>query len=299
MKYILFPFFIFLVTLTTQAQPKSTAISPLIDSILSEIKFFQKAESKSDSTAGHTLGSFKEEDFLRRYKFYVAEKQKLDAIPPNDLSFEDQVNKELLNYSIEDEISSYRFKSYLNPILSDEGFHTGLAGMSGQVITTKKEAEDYLTNLRDIPRFVEENLALMRLGLSLGICQPKIILNGYQNTYTQHIVDNPEKSVFWNPFLKKPFAISDADWGKIKTDARKVIADDVVTSYKKIKTFFDTEYLPKTRTTLGASHFPDGLAFYQDRVAHYTTTTLSYEEIYQLGLKEVARIQLEMLEVLK
>lgn len=299
MKYLMFLFFIIIVTLTSQAQSKSAAISPLIDSILSEIKSFQKAESKTDSIARHPLGSNKEEDFLRRYNFYLGEKQKLDVINSNGLSFEDQINKELLNYSLEDEISGYRFKSYLNPILSDEGFHTGLAGMSNQVITSKKEAEDYLSNLRDIPRFVDENLALMRRGLSLGICQPKIILNGYQNTYTQHIVDNPEKSVFWNPFLKKPFAISDADWEKIKTDAKKVIAEDVVSGYKKIKTFFDTEYLPKTRTTLGASHFPDGLAFYQDRVNHYTTTTLSYEEIYKLGLKEVDRIQAEMMEVLK
>jgi uncharacterized protein (DUF885 family) len=130
------------------------------------------------------------------------------------LSFEDQINKELLDYSLEDEISGYQYKSYLNPILSDEGFHTGLAGMSTQVITSKKEAEDYLLNLRDIPRYVDENLSLMRRGLSLGICQPKVILNGYENTYAQHIVDKPEKSVFWNPFLNKPFAISDADWGK-------------------------------------------------------------------------------------
>ena len=248
----MFPFFIFLVTLTTQAQPKSSAISPSIDSILSEIKRFQKAESKTDSIAGHPLGSFKEEDFLRRYNFYVAEKQKLDAIQSSSLSFEDQINKELLNYYLEDEISNYRFKSYLNPILSDEGFHTVFAGMSGQVITTKKEAEDYLLNLRDIPRFVDENLALMRTGLSLGICQPKIILNGYQNTYTQHIVDNPEKSVFWNPFLKKPFAISDADWEKIKTDAKKVISEDVVTSYTKIKILLDSKYLKQQKEPVDA-----------------------------------------------
>ena len=96
MKYLLFPFFIFLVALTTQAQLKSSAISPPIDSILSEIKTFQKAESKKDSTAGHPLGSFKEEDFLRRYNFYVAEKQKLDTINSNGLSFEDQINKEFI-----------------------------------------------------------------------------------------------------------------------------------------------------------------------------------------------------------
>ncbi|MEI9810872.1 MAG: DUF885 domain-containing protein [Bacteroidota bacterium] len=47
------------------------------------------------------------------------------------------------------------------------------------------------------------------------------------------------------------------------------------------------------------SNFPDGLAYYQERTHHYTTTDLSYEEVYQLGLQEVARIKKEMLDVLK
>ena len=139
----------------------------------------------------------------------------------------------------------------------------------------------------------------MRKGLELGICQPRSILNGYENTYEQHIVDDPEKSVFWKPFLKKPFAISEADWKKIIDDGKIAVQQYAVEGFKKIKTFFDNEYLPKTRTTIGVSNFPDGLAYYQDRVHHYTTTDKSYEEIYQLGLQEVARIKNEMLQVIK
>ena len=285
--------------LVSHAQSKTSAVSPIIDSLLADMKRFQESESRTDSIAQHPLGSFKEEDFQRRYEFYKTEKQKLDTVNKSAFSFDDQINAELLNYIIEDELSNYRFKSYLNPILADEGFHTGLAGMSGTVFTTKKDVEDYLKNLHDIPRFVDENLALMRKGLALGICQPRIILNNYQNTYVQHIVSTPEKSVFWNPFSKKPYAISDADWEALKSQARKTIMEDAVRGYKSIQLFFDTEYLPKTRTTVGVSHFPDGLAYYQDRANHYTTTTLSYEEIYQLGLKEVARIQAEMMDILK
>ena len=285
--------------LVSHAQSKTSAVSPIIDSLLADMKRFQESESRTDSIAQHPLGSFNEEDFQRRYEFYKTEKQKLDTVNKSAFSFDDQINAELLNYIIEDELSNYRFKSYLNPILADEGFHTGLAGMSGTVFTTKKDVEDYLKNLHDIPRFVDENLALMRKGLALGICQPRIILNNYQNTYVQHIVSTPEKSVFWNPFSKKPYAISDADWEALKSQARKTIMEDAVRGYKSIQLFFDTEYLPKTRTTVGVSHFPDGLAYYQDRANHYTTTTLSYEEIYQLGLKEVARIQAEMMDILK
>jgi len=127
----------------SHAQSKAPVVSPLIDSLLADMKRFQESESRSDSVALHPLGSFKEADFKRRYEFYKAEKQKLDAVNQTAFSFDDQINAELLNYIIEDELSNYRFKAYLNPILADEGFHTGLAGMSGTVFTTKKDVEDY------------------------------------------------------------------------------------------------------------------------------------------------------------
>jgi uncharacterized protein (DUF885 family) len=290
--------FIFIV-LKLPAQEKSLIENIVIEKTLKEIKDFRTDETKRDSIAGHPLGSYKEGDFLRSFNFYTGIKKELSSLEEDKLSFNDQINLELLQYSIGDEISSYKFKSYLNPILSDEGFHTGLAAMGSEVLSSKKEFEDYINRLKDIPRYVEENLALMRKGLQLGICQPRSILNGYENTYGQHIVDDPEKSVFWKPFLKKPFAINDEDWKKIVDNGKNAVRQYAIEGFKMIKTFFDTEYLPRTRTTIGVSDFPDGLAYYQDRVHHYTTTDISYEEIYQLGLREVARIKNEMLQVKK
>jgi len=280
------------------AQQKNAGKS-VIENILKEIKDFQAKETKRDSVAGHPLGSNKEEDFLNHYNFYTAINKRLSSIKSSQLPFEDEINLKLLQYSIEDEISTYKFKAYLNPILSDEGFHTGLASMGSEVLSSKKEFENYIKRLKDIPRYIDENLALMRKGLALGISQPRVILNGYENTYVQHIVDDPEKSVFWKPFSKKPFGITDEDWKKITDEGRAAVLQYAVEGFKRIKFFFDNEYLPQTRTTIGVSNFPEGLAYYQDRVRHYTTTDISYEEIYQLGLKEVARIKNEMLQVMK
>ncbi len=280
------------------AQQKPAPIHPAIESALKKIIIFQNNEARADSIAGHPLGSNKEEDHFREYTFYQSIHTELDRIDKASLSFDDQINLELLQYSIEDNISSWTYKSYLNPILSDEGFHTGLAGMGSEILSSKKECENYISRLKDIPRYVDENLALMRKGLTLGICQPKAILDGYENTYVQHIVTDPEKSVFYKPFLTKPFSISDEDWKQITAAAKTGVLQYAVEAFKTIKIFFDTEYLPKTRTTIGVSNFPDGLAYYQDRVKHYTTTDLSYEEVYQLGLSEVARIKKEMLDVI-
>jgi uncharacterized protein (DUF885 family) len=235
------------------AQQKPLSGKTIIEKALKEIKDFNTNESKKDSISGHLLGSNKEEDFQRRYKFYQSVYSKLNGIHRASVSFNDGVNLELLQYSIEDEISSYTFKTYLNPILSDEGFHTELAAMGSEVLSSKKEFEKYITKLKDIPRYVDENIALMEKGIELGISQPRSILNGYENTYEQHIVDDVEKSVFWKPFLQKPFAINNDDWKKIRDEGRQAIQQYAVEGFRKIKAFFDNEYLPKTRTTIGVS----------------------------------------------
>lgn len=270
-----------------------------IDRFLKALSNFRQREDKLDSILQHPLGSNSEADFKRRYTFNDSLNTALNQVDAKKLSFGDQINLELLKYSIEDDIYSYRYKAYLNPILSDEGFHTGLASMGSQVLSAKKEFENYINRLKDIPRFIDENLNLMRTGLSLGIDQPRVILNGYENTYEQHIVDNAEKSVFWKPFEKKPFNISDEDWKKITDEGKQAVMNYAVEGFKKIKIFFDSEYLPRTRTTIGVSNFPNGLNYYKELVHHYTTTDLSYDEIYAIGQKEVERIKKEMFEVMK
>ncbi len=293
----LFLLFIFPAT-KIYAQNKPLLLHPEIEKALKNIKEFQENETKQDSAASHPLGSNKEEDFLRRYTFYKEVNVRLKAIDKEKLINSDQINLELLQYSIEDKLSAYNYKEYLNPILADEGFHTGLAHIGSEILTSKKEFDNYINRLKDIPRYVDEQLSLMRTGLKLGISQPRSILNGYENTYQQHIVNDYAKSVFWTPFLQKPFGINDEEWKKILEQGKEAVQQYAIEGFKKIKFFFDKEYLPETRITIGVSNFPNGLAFYQDRANHFTSTSLSYEAIYQTGLAEVARIKKEMLEII-
>lgn len=280
------------------AQEKAATPSA-VDSVLKSIDHFRNRESKRDSTLGHVLGSHLETDFARRHNFYDSVLIVINRINYSSLSQTDQINLDLVRYDVEDEVASYKFRSYLNPILSDEGFHTGLPSMGAQVLATRKDIEHYMGRLKDIPRYVNEHLALMRTGLALGISQPRSILDGYANTYDQHIVSDVEKSVFFKPFFKKPAAIPANDWQLMTAAAKTAIHDSVITAFVRIRNFFNDEYLPRTRKTIGVSNFPDGLAYYQERVHHYTTTDMTYEEVYQRGLAEVARIKAEMEKVIK
>lgn len=293
---LLISFFVF--SGISQAQNGPLPENKSLREVLKKIEDFNKAEQKRDSSLGRPLGSHAEEDANRSYDFYFGLQQQLKKMDVSKLSAADQINYELLLYSFEDDISSYQFKTYLNPILADGGFHTYLPSMANAPMRTKKEYTTYIDKLKDLPRYVDEHLVLMRKGLAMGISQPLVIFPGYENTYQQHIVSDAKASVFYKPFASKPASISEADWAEIYASGKAAIEQKVIPSYQSIKTFFDTEYLPKTRKTTGAKDLPDGNAFYLERVKHYTTTDQSIEDIYQTGLREVERIQKAMQDVM-
>jgi uncharacterized protein (DUF885 family) len=274
----------------------TTPMDTTLVRLLKSIDVFQQGEAKLDSIAGHPLGNHYEADLRRRYNFYIGVYAELYGIEPR--TYADSINTELLKYDVKEELSYWEYKMYLNPILADEGFHTGLAQMGNEHPATKKDFDRYIGRLKDMPRYVEEQLDYMQQGLAMGISQPKAILAGFDNTYTRHIVSDYTKSVFFKPFLTKPVSISESEWPATRAAGQAAVEQYAIPAYKSIQSFFDKEYLVKARTTIGVSNYPNGLDFYQDRVKHYTSTDLSYESIYQLGLDEVARIKKEMLEVL-
>ena len=133
----------------------------------------------------------------------------------------------------------------------------------------------------------------------MEISQPKIIFEGYESTYNDHIVSNAEDSPFFQPIKSLPNTFSREEKIVISEKAKAIIADFVVPSFKKIKYFFEKEYIPTTRTAIGVSETPNGKAFYQNRINYYTTTQeYSADDIHQIGLKEVARIRAEMQQII-
>ena len=139
----------------------------------------------------------------------------------------------------------------------------------------------------------------LREGLAKGVSQPKVIFKGYESTYNDHIVADYKESPFYQPFKKLPSIFSEKYKDSILTAAKETIEEKVIPQFKRIKTFFETEYLPKTRTTLGVSETPNGVAYYQNRINFYTTSSqYTADDIHQIGLKEVARIRSEMKKII-
>ncbi|WP_460217727.1 DUF885 domain-containing protein [Psychroserpens sp. MEBiC05023] len=246
----------------------------------------------------YPLGLFTKEYYKSQAEFAQEKLDELAQIKIEDLSETDQISAELLKFVLQDQINYYEFEQYLNPLLSDTGFHSNLT-YEVRPLNDYAQVKNYLNTLNAIPIFVDQHLVNLREGLEKGVSQPLVIFKGYESTYDDNIVENFEDSYYYSPFKNLPSDITQTQKDSILAAAKEAIETNVTPQFKRIKAFFETEYLPKTRTTLGVSETPNGKAYYQDRINFYTTSTqYTADDIHQIGLKEVARIKAEMEQII-
>lgn len=268
--------------------------------IIASNEAFQKQEFLNLSDNYTSLPDMSEAAILKRADFARDIVSQLEAIDQSRLTFEDQITLQLFQFVQEDLVAQYDLKGYLNPILADDGFHIAFAFTADAFsFTSKKDYINYISVLNSFPKYVDQHISLMRKGLETGMVQPQVILNGYEVTYDDHIVADIEKSIFYKPFQNLPDQLSDADKAEVLTAGRKAISDGVIKGYQQFSDFMTNEFVPKTRTSIGASELPNGEEFYEQRIKYFTTLELSPDSIHRLGLQEVARIKSEMMEIIE
>ena len=247
----------------------------------------------------YPLGLFTKEYFQAEAEFSTSILNDLLKVNSDDLNETDRISLALLKFKLQDEVDYFEFERYLNPLLSDAGFHSSLNYMVRPLANYDKTKE-YLNKLNALPDFVDQNFENLRTGLEKGVSQPRVIFNGYESTYNDHIVENYQDHYFYSPFNNLPETLTLGQKDSVLSAAKTAIENSVVPQFKRIKKFFETEYYPKTRTTLGVSETPNGQEYYQNRINFYTTSDqYTADDIHQIGINEVARIKAEMEKIIK
>ena len=239
-------------------------------------------------------------DLERRHKQTQTNLAELKAIDRSKLPAAEMVNYDMFRRGIEDSLTSYDFGDYQMPINADSGFHSSFSRLPQDMpLATVKDYENYISRLKAWPRYVREEIALMRIGLKRGMTVPRATLEGYDHTISAHVVDDPAKSVFWRPFEKFPSSVPEGERERLRTEGRAAVVDGAVVGYREFLDFFRNEYLPGARTTLAASELPNGKAYYAFKIREFTTLDLTPEQIHKIGLSEVDRIDTEMKAVMQ
>lgn len=254
-------------------------------------------EHKGFDESEFPLGIFTKEYYKNEAEFAKQELQYFECIKLEELTETEQISAELLKFIFQEKIDFYEYEAYLNPLLSDAGFHTSLP-YEVRDFATHQQFVNYLNKLNALPTFVSQHIALMREGLEKGISQPKIIFNNFEDTYNSQIVENFEDSFYYSPFKNLATNSTQNQKDSLLAAAKITIETKVIPQFKIIKDFFENEYFVKTRATGGVSNQANGNTYYQNRVEYYTTSKISAEEVHQKGLEEVARIKAEMQKII-
>ena len=215
------------------------------------------------------------------------------------LSADNKINYAIIKAQLDNRIANYQFKSHYVPLNSESGFHSNVNFMIDSTeFSTEKDIENYVNKMAALPEYFEQNIYWMRKGLASGLTQPQAVLIGYEQSISAFIPENIEQSAFFKPFASVP-KLLDPELVKAQRDKLSyLLSTQIIPAYKNYYQFFTQEYFPNARQNIAVSSTPDGRAFYENRVKHFTTTGMTAEEVHQLGLREVARIRAEMDEVI-
>ncbi|MDX1762230.1 MAG: DUF885 domain-containing protein, partial [Christiangramia sp.] len=261
-------------------------------------KIIQKfQEYESYDRKDHPLGLYTEARYKEEAEFAENLMTEIEKLDYSELSETQKISAQLLKYSLTNTIKTYEFKAYLNPLLSDSGFHLSL-NYQIRNLNNYEQVRAYLNKLNAIPEYVDQHFVLLREGLDEGISQPRVIFEGYENTYDSQIVDDYKDSYFYKPFEDLPSTLSEKQKDSVLKAAEKAITKNVIPEFKRIKKFFEKEYFPQTRKVLGVSETPKGREYYDYLLEYYTTLDMSADEVHDIGLSEVERINKEMREVM-
>jgi uncharacterized protein (DUF885 family) len=233
---------------------------------------------------------------VRRLDYWSHALAALDAIPDGQISAE-RVNAAVFRTVLEAFVAQQRFRDYEAPFTSGGSFWGSLAPRGG--LGSVAEYRAYIGRMRDIPRYFDEQVVNMRAGLKRDFTPPRVSIEGREASITPFANGEAEKNPFYIPFQEMPSGISAKDREALRTEARTVIVQSVAPAYAKLLPFVRDEYIPRTRTALAAEELPDGPAYYRSKIREFTTLDLTPEQIHQIGLGEVARIDADMQATMK
>jgi uncharacterized protein (DUF885 family) len=215
------------------------------------------------------------------------------------LSEQQKINFAILQYRLQNDIDEYRYGAHFMPLTAESGFHSDVLFMLNMSsVKTDKDVQAYLEKLAALPTYMQQQISWMQQGLKTGYTQPKAVLAGYEDSIKSFITVDPTKSPFYRPLLKQPADTDATRWLALQQQAKTLITSQITPVYQQYLDFFVGQYVPGARDNIAAVALPDGAAFYQNRLEHYTTLKMTPQQVHDIGLKEVARIRAEMQQVI-
>ena len=277
-----------LTALLTEQWEHKLRVSPEFASMLGDKRYNDRLSDFSQAAidAEHRADL----DFLKRFQ----------AIDSKGFGVQEKLNKDLMVQQLKQEVAAVRFKEWQMPVLQNSGIHLQAPEMVAMLsFVSVKDYEDYLARLKALPHAFEQTTAQMQNGIKNKLMPPQFLLEKIARQCDEIAAMKLDDSPFTQPLKKFPADFSAADQQRLRSAIQDAVTQQVIPAYQTFAGFVRRDYAPHGRKDVGIWSLPDGAELYKHRVKASTTTDLTPESIHQLGLREVARIEGQMLAVAK
>lgn len=224
---------------------------------------------------------------------------KLRKINRKRLGDDSLLDWQLVEKNLAGQVDSSEFPDQYILIHQRGGVQQGIAEtLSMMPQRNRQDFQDQLTRLTNASAYIEQNIAMLREGLAKGITPPQITLRDVPQQIRNTIPEDVNQSPLLSSFTNFPDSISDDEEAALIAEAKRIITEQLYPAFNQLLVFMETDYIPNAASSIALSDMPDGTNWYNHRVKQFTTSSLTANEIHELGLSEVKRIRAEMDKVI-
>ncbi len=207
------------------------------------------------------------------------------------LDEEGKLNFKIVTKWANDELNGWQFFDILLPISQLSGVQLDAAStLNKQPHSTIEDYLDILSRLRSLPKLVDQTIDLMERGIDRKVVQPKVIMRDVPAQVKALMPQVAMNSPLLESFKEMPKSISTIDQQRLIKQAEEIYAKELVPAFSQLESYIRSAYIPHCRETIGLRELPSGRDWYTWKVRHHTTTMMTPDQIYDLGVQEVDRI---------
>jgi len=260
--------------------------SPEFASYIGDKRYNDQLSDRSQAEIDRELA--KARDFLTRF----------EAVDTAGFPEQEALDKALMVRNLRELLDEARFKPWEMPVDQLGGIHLRAPQLVAVLtFTGVKDYDDLIARYHKLPVAFDQTVEQMRKGLADGLMPPKFLLEKVAGQAVAIAAQKPEETAFAEPLAKFPASVPAAEQGRLRQAMLAAIRDDVLPAYRRFADFVKNEYAPRGRAEAGMWSLPDGAARYAFQVKSNTTTDLTPEQIHQIGLRQVAEIEQQMMAI--
>ena len=230
----------------------------------------------------------------------------LEAIDVAALDPQSRLSYQLMHKQLREMLADARWRLYSYPVNQMFGVHSQVPALliNQHKIDSVDDAKAYIARLNAVPELFRQLQHLLTQSAEAGIIVPKFVF--------PHLYSASENLLQGAPFSEQGDSTLLADFSSkvaalplteheqklLQDEARVALITSVGPAYRSLISFLQ-QLEQQAGTDDGVWRFPEGAAFYQNRLARMTTTDYSAEQIHQLGLQQVERIHGEMRQIMQ